>query len=59
MCKAAMPPEVLIVDAEMEADDVDAQNDRTGHTQNPYALQHSGLGKRRPEAKCSYRMREG
>lgn len=42
MCKAAMAPEVTIVDAEVEADDIQVGNDRAERAGYPDALRSTG-----------------
>ena len=42
MCKAAMAPEVAIVDAEVEANDIQVGNDRAERAGYPDALRSTG-----------------
>jgi len=58
MCEAAMAPEVAVVNAEVETDDVEVGNDRTNSAGYPDALRRTGTIKACPNAEGGYAMRK-
>jgi hypothetical protein len=54
MGETAMAPKVAVVDAEVEADDVQVGNDRTERTRYPYAFGNAGSVEAGADAKGSY-----